>query len=106
MGRRPNRPNCLITWGQVYPGHPSLETASASTRSHQGNPATMADHGDVAQGGIHVDADADEDVERMSDNDQDPTSLPENDAISVATGPLEDLVDIVCQPVFLFACRS
>jgi hypothetical protein len=104
MGRRLNRPNRLITWGQVYPGHPSLETASASTRSHQGNPATVPDHSDVAQGGIHVDAD--EDVERMSDNDQDPTSLPENDAISVVTGPLEHLVDIVCQPVFLFACWS
>src|SRR5271156_440517 len=70
MGRLPIRPNRLITWGQVYPGHPSLETASASTRSHQGNLATVPDHGDVAQGGMHVDAD--EDVERMSDNNQDP----------------------------------
>ena len=61
MGRCPNRPNRLITWGQVYPGHPSLETASASTRSHQVNLATVPDHGDVAQGGMHVDAD--EDVE-------------------------------------------
>ena len=45
----------------------------------------MPDHGNVAQGGMHVDAD--EDVERMSDNNQDPTSLPENDAISVVTVP-------------------